>query len=364
MQILKDNRGSGWIELVPHDLDDIYTIFRLIVPDDEVTGVTTRRQRKSGEDVNSDGGKRLTIKLKIKVESVTLHELDESLRVKGIITEGPEDLVSFGQYHTLKIQCKKSFTLHKKQWNTFYTDLLDQSIIRDRKSGIITVLLDDSKYIITRITQHSIQLLVESSAKVTRKFTSVKQNKESYDKYLNQIIEKLSEIIERFTPEFLVIAGPGFTREDLLKRLKRSQLAISADKILLQHVSSAEKSALHELFISKTIPTLVADYQVMQNAQLFESFLQKLTNEENMVCYGITDVMKAYEISATKTILIVDTLLKGINLKERERLESLIEGAKKQGSHVEIIGSESDAGHRLTAFGSIAAILHFPVFFE
>ena len=112
LKILEIDKKHEEVTVKVEDLNDLWTLYNVIAPEDHVTSRTQRRViLKEGSK-----GERKPMLLKLKVESIAFHEFSNRLRVKGTILEGPEDYVSFGSYHTFNIEIGDILTISKEKW--------------------------------------------------------------------------------------------------------------------------------------------------------------------------------------------------------------------------------------------------------
>ena len=105
MKIVKQDTKNGIIEVVPETLDDLWHLSHIVEVNDNVSSKTTRRiQDNTGDKLRSDRGVKKTFYLGIDVEGINFHLFTGKLRLTGVITRGPEDLIPLGSHHTLEVK--------------------------------------------------------------------------------------------------------------------------------------------------------------------------------------------------------------------------------------------------------------------
>ena len=119
MKIIKQDTKEGIVEVVPETLDDLWHLSHIAEVGDNVSSKTTRRiQDNTGDKLRSDRGVKKTFYLGIDVESISFHLFTGKLRLTGVITRGPEDLIPLGSHHTLEVKLNTPLTIKKSKEQT------------------------------------------------------------------------------------------------------------------------------------------------------------------------------------------------------------------------------------------------------
>src|SRR3990172_6034722 len=103
--IIEDKKGFSRV-FIPESFNDLFLLTRIVDRSDLVSSKTTRRIHRTDSSTRSgDKGERLPMTLTLEVKEVRFQdsEVDRRLRVKGLIRDGPADLISIGSNHTLNI---------------------------------------------------------------------------------------------------------------------------------------------------------------------------------------------------------------------------------------------------------------------
>ena len=152
MKIVKQDKKEGIVTLVPETLDDLWHLSHIVEVGDSVSSKTTRRiQDNTGDKLRSDRGVKKTFTLRIDVENITFHIFTGKLRLTGVITKGPEDLIPLGSHHTVEVKLNTPITKMCIRDRTITTQSITFSLInvdkiseipKERKSFILSCLLD------------------------------------------------------------------------------------------------------------------------------------------------------------------------------------------------------------------------------
>ncbi len=149
----------------------------------------------------------------------------------------------------------------------------------------------------------------------------------------------------------LIIGGPGPTKYDFVEghyiptELKNKILAI-------KDLSYTEEFGLQEL-VDKSQDVL-AEEELVAEKKIMSRFFELLSTKQGMVSYGKQEVMKQVKNGVVEVLLLSEDL-------DEKSIEEFEEEAKRFGSKVEIISTETREGAQLRDFGMIAAILRYEV---
>ena len=72
MIVSRFQRNIGIAVVQPEDLQDLWTLRRIISPSDEISGETTRVIKQKGEFTRPDRGERISVRVSMEVESLKL----------------------------------------------------------------------------------------------------------------------------------------------------------------------------------------------------------------------------------------------------------------------------------------------------
>ncbi|MFQ6009701.1 MAG: mRNA surveillance protein pelota [Candidatus Aenigmatarchaeota archaeon] len=321
----------GIARITPESSDDLWILSDMITPGSLVKARTVRSVEVRREERKEKVGKR-PMTLKIKVEKV---ELAESLRLGGKIIEGPED-ISYG-WHTLDIT-PGTFLTVEKEWKKWEVDKIRAAA--KPTEPVHVAILDESEYdlyLVRERKRHLLRLLGPGHAK--------KEGKSRKPEYFGEIIADL----KRREIRHLVIAGPGFIKDELAKEIREKEPEL-ARKMVIEGCSHTGELGFSEVIKRKVLERITKQSRISEETAAVEKFLEELGKEGKMA-YGLEEVKKAAQAGAVQTLLISDK-------KVREN-EELMEMVDKTRGKMMIISSEHPAGERLLAMGGIAALLRY-----
>ena len=149
----------------------------------------------------------------------------------------------------------------------------------------------------------------------------------------------------------IIVGGPGPTKYDFI-----DSGYITADVkkkiIAIKDLSYTDEFGLQELL--EKSQDVLAEEEVIEEKKIVGKFFELLSKKPGLVSYGIEEVMKKLKMGIVETLLVSEAL-------EDKKIEEFEEEAKKVGSDVKIISTETREGNQLKEIGKTAAILRYEV---
>lgn len=336
MKILKKDLKNNLVTLKIENPNDVWTLEKLITPGDMISGKTLRRVQIQREETSEKAGKK-PMWLKIEAEKIEFHETTGKLRITGRILEGPEEAQK-ASYHTFVGEEGAILTI-EKNWKKWQLDKIKKSF--KKTPDILLCLLDE------RRADFSI---ISEKIKEVGEVRNPKAGKDEYGtkEYFGKIIPFLESKSEKV--DKIVIAGPGFTKEDLYAELKE-KTGIS-EKVLVENVSHTGKTGIQEAIKRGIIERVMKESRLVEETKYVEEALAEL-GKDGLVTYGKGKIEEGIEFGAVKTLLVSESVIK--------ENEDLIEKAEKNRAKVVVVSDEHEAGEKLLNFGGLLALLRFKI---
>jgi protein pelota len=340
MQILKTDLRHGIIKLKTENPDDLWHLEKILEAGDLVTSRTLRKTTiKRGSELEQGDKKPVT--LTIRLEKVEYHKDIHVLRLGGPITGGPED-VQLSSYHTLSIDTDSVLTIHKAKWKPYHMDRLKKA--RQRRPLLFICSLDREEADFAGLRESGIEWSGSVRAKkVGQKVGKQERGSEYYQEILG-VLEKSQGF------EAIVLAGPGFEKDNLLKFIQQKNPEL-ARKIILEKVSSAGRRGIQEV-IQTSANRLLKETRVAKETGLVENLLMEITREGNVV-YGRKETERALGMGAVERLLVSEEKI--------HDFEGILDQAEKMRTEIVVISSEHESGERFLAIGGIGGFLRFKI---
>ena len=126
--IVRDSKHSDKSKaIIPEDLDDLFSLRRIIELNDNIITDTTRSIKHKSEFSRPDKGERVKIRILLRIDNIKFDGTVDRIRIGGTILNSDNQLVPKGVHHSLSIKVDDMIILEKKQWKKIQTDILGSS---------------------------------------------------------------------------------------------------------------------------------------------------------------------------------------------------------------------------------------------
>jgi len=352
MKIIKEIKKEGIVEVVPETLDDLWHLSHIIEPGDNASSKTTRRiQDNTGDKLRSDRGVKKTFYLGLNIENTSFHLFTGKLRLTGTITKGPEDLIPLGSHHTLEVKLNTPLKIIKTRWPRWSTKRLNQAIEASKKLSAIIIVIEDDTATIGLMRQFGIEYYGPIKGHVSGK-RIIDKNRQ---KNITDFYEKIIDSITKFNGiQNMVIAGPGFVKNDFYNYLKDKHTDLAKISII-ESTGAGGRNGISEVLKKGTVEKLTSENRVAQEMGAVNNLLTQIGKNSNKIAYGIKETKNAINLGAVSQLLILDTIVPKYNMG---KLMDMVENMKGE---VMVISSEHDGGKQLESLGGVAAILRYQI---
>jgi protein pelota len=357
---------QGYVALIPETVDDLYVLYNLILPEDQVKTRTLRRIRLNEEEGRSDKGERVPMVLTLNVEDVKFHEFAIRLRIKGKIIAGPEDLISFGSYHTFNIEIGTLLTIIKESWSAVDRSRIEEAVKKTTSAKVLIISIDDSEATIAAVSAFSSSVIAHFRERIPKKGGGKeKLRNELIGKFFSKIVFAIEDAITNKYPDtkVIVLAGPGFTKNNFYQHLKtiKNQVKIPVDKIIVENASCGGPSAISEILSKNILGKIIEEEQASSDAVYLEEVMSRIGRNTGTVVYGKQAIIQAIEFGAIEILLLVDNQLRLRDREKRKELDRLLASIQKIGGKIVIMSENHQAGKQVEKFGGMIGLLRFPI---
>jgi len=130
MRIVKFYNMEGTLRVKIETLEDLWTLQRVIFPNDLARSKSLRRFKASDSDV----GELKEVIITLKVERTELDKNASRLRIMGKIVEGkPEQYIRLNSYHTLNVAPMDMLDVIKQSWPSYLIDVIKNAVNDTKK---------------------------------------------------------------------------------------------------------------------------------------------------------------------------------------------------------------------------------------
>lgn len=347
MKVLAHDPKTSFLKLRLESASDLWRLSKLVEVGDRAGAFTHRRDPEVPVDTPGAQRERRPVFLSVRVEQVEFHEFTGHLRFTGTIVEGPFDI---GKHHTLDLEQGTVVSLNKPMITGSDWALLDEGKGSQDEPTLIVACLDWGEGAIVRLHGRAMEVVTEITRRGTGKMFYLGKGKRERDdeEYLSGFLATLETEAQR-TAGGLVIAGPGFCKEELYQRC--TERGRKLNPVLLSS-SEAGLPGVHELLKSGKAEKVLKGHLMVEEAKEVEQLVQSL-GKEGLGAVGPQEVQRALEMGAVQTLMILDTLLHD-KLAGQE-----VDAARRAGATIVIVRHEGEPGKRLKGLGGIGSTLRY-----
>jgi protein pelota len=331
-------KSYGEIRLFPENIDDIWHLDHLISPGDLIFATTLRTADTPTDKIRPEKAEKRPVRLGIRVERVEFHHYANRLRVTGTIEHG----VDTGSYHTLNIEPGYEISVIR-HWRAGDLERIERAVKASVYAVLHILTIEEGEAELFRLRQYGPELVITITMG-SGKGADVNNR----TAFFEQVFDHLHEITGP-----LIIAGPGFIKDDFVKFFKARDLEKAQQSVVVE-TRRTGAGAVREVIGLGTLEKLAGDLQLAREVNLMEEFLKRVSTGEP-VAYGRNDVENAAVCGAIEQILVADTLIRDPGII------TLMERAERSNSSVVVFSTSFDPGKQLEALGGIAALLRYRV---
>jgi len=337
-RILKGSEGE--IALVPDTLDDLWHLKYIIERGDLVFSTTKRTLQGASDKLRPEKLEKSVVRLGIRVEKVEFHRFANRLRIHGLIEHG----VDVGSHHTLNIEEGTELSI-VKVWKKEQLERIAEAVKASQRASVAILTIEEGDAELGLVRQYGI----ESVASVRVSYGKDRGSSRE------EFFAKALELLKGVDAERVVVAGPGFTKDDFLSFVGQKMPEL-VSKMVLESTLSSGKAGFLEVVKRGALTRVMQDERLAREGVLMDELLQRIATD-GAVAYGIDEVRDAVDMGAVDTLLVADEWLRG----ERESwdVDSLLLTAEGCGGRVVVLSSEFEPGERLMHLGGVAALLRY-----
>jgi len=352
MRITERGRGEEGRErltLVPENVDDLWHLSHVLEPGDLVEGDTTRRIQRNDDRMRDTGGEREHLYVTLRVEDVEFARFANRLRVGGLIEAcSRED--QLGLHHTVNVEEHDELTVEKR-FKTDQTERLEEATEAAENPDVAIATVEEGEAYVHTVQQYG----TEEYASFTRP-----TGKGDYARPRSELFADLGEALSHLDPDAIVLAGPGFTKQDARDYIE-AEFRDLAERITAVDTASAGDRGVHEVLKRGAVDEVQRETRISREAELIDELTERIA-EGATASYGPEAVAEAAEFGAVETLLVVDERLRTERQGDGDweiDVNDVIESVERQGGDVVVFSSEFDPGQQLKNLGGIAALLRY-----
>ena len=344
-----DGERERWT-LVPESLDDLWHLSYVLEPGDLVSGETSRRIQRDDDRMRDTGGEREPMSVTLSVEDSEFHKFANRLRVSGTIESASrEDQV--GHHHTLNVEEREEVDI-EKIWQPDQRERIEEAVEATENADVAIATVEEGAASIHTVAQYG--------AEEYASFTGP-TGKGEYARERSELFAELASALSHLDVDAILLAGPGFTKEDARKYIERNAPDVLEKLGATVDTSAIGDRGVHEVLKRGAVEEVQAETRIAEEAEKIDDLTARIAQGAEAT-YGIEKVAEATEFGAVEELLILDERLRAERAGDGEwgvDVNEIIERVEQQGGSVTVFSSEFAPGDQLNSLGGIAALLRY-----
>ncbi len=341
--------GRERVEVVPESIDDLWHLQYVLEPGDRVAGDTTRRIQRNDEQMRDTGGEREPMWVAIAVEDIEFHKFANRLRVGGeIVACSREDQLGF--HHTLNVEERDELSIEKR-FKPDQEARLEEAEEATENPDVAIATVEEGAAHVHTVAQYGTE---------ERATISGPTGKGDFARDRSELFDELASVLSRMDVDAIILAGPGFTKQDALKHFEKNNTGLT-DLITMVDTAAVGDRGVHEVLKRGAVADVQQETRIESEAEAIDELTRRIADGAK-AAYGPEEVNKAAEYGAIEELLILDDKLRKERGPDGEwalNVDEIVRTAEQKGGDVTVFSSEFPPGQQLSNLGGIAALLRY-----
>ena len=354
----KESSGKAYF-VIPEDADDLLTLRRIIENGDYVFADTTRVIKKVKEFARPDKGERIKVRVSVRVESISLDDIVDRLRITGIITNTDNELVPRGIHHSLTVQVGDTITIDKnRKWNDVETNILKRS---GNSTNFILVAIDAQEAAVAKISGTHLKIIPNIySGQSGKRYQHAAKNNPNIEIFFDDIAKTIQSMFSAAEENnsTIIIFGPGETKRRFYNLLVEKHKLEKGKVSLIDGVDVAGEDGIFVFLRSPAIKEAMSSSKLATVSSILDDIMRLVHKGEAKYAMGMQEVSNAASIKAIEYLVFSDSIFKTTDENDVVKLLNLVES---QGAKSFAVDSSTDIGWRVSSLGGIVALLRYSI---
>ena len=355
----KESSGKAYF-VIPEDADDLLTLRRIIENGDYVFADTTRVIKKVKEFARPDKGERIKVRVSVRVESISLDDIVDRLRITGIITNTDNELVPRGIHHSLTVQVGDTITIDKnRKWNDVETNILKRS---GNSTNFILVAIDAQEAAVAKISGTHLKIIPNIySGQSGKRYQHAAKNNPNIEIFFEDIAKTIQSMFSAAADNnaiIIIIFGPGETKRRFYNLLVEKYKLEKGKVSLIDGVDVAGEDGIFVFLRSPAIKEAMSSSKLATVSSILDEIMRLVHKGDAKYAMGMQEVSNAASIKAIENLVFSDSIFKTTDENDVVKLLNLLES---QGAKSFAVDSSTDIGWRVSSLGGIVALLRYSI---
>lgn len=353
--IVRDSKHSEKSKaIIPEDLDDLFTLRRIIEINDNIITDTTRSIKQRSEFSRPDKGERVKIRILLRIETIKFDGTVDRIRIGGTILNSDNQLVPKGVHHSISIKVDDMIILEKKQWKKIQADILKSS---GNDTIYLLVSIDIQEAAIALVTGTHVKIIPNIySGQSGKRFQGSKMINPNIDNFFEEILRGIRSVTNLHSQkQMLILFGPGETKRRFFNFLTKD---FNENITVLDGIDVAGEDGIFVSLRSTSLKELLKASKIGIVSSLLDKLIYLIHKGDPKFAIGVNEVRNAVGNKSIESLIYSNSILE--KLDEVEFID-LLNSTEAVGAKIYGVDASTDIGLRVSSLGGIVGLLRFAI---
>ena len=349
MLLSRLQKRPGIAVVTPENVDDLWTIRRIVIPKDIISGYTKRVIKDKNEHVRPGKGERVRVRLSIEVEKINLDHLLERIRISGKIVETSDESISKGSYHSFNLTIGNSIIIQKNHFEDFHINLIrNKTKSTDR---YIIICIDRRQAGLGLITGTHLKLFSDIESGISGKMYKTNS---TYSNYFDEILKNIINIHKKGIK--IIVTGPSEVKKEFVNYCINNVKSLAKDIALIEGVDLGGQDGIYMSLKSSNFKNFLQNSELTKAISHTEEAINMISRGGKKVCFSFNDTLRASKMGSINVVMISSKIFEGRN--EDDVIE-LLNNIEKFKGRTFLLDSSTEIGKQIDSLGGVLALLRY-----
>jgi protein pelota len=353
--IVRDSKHSEKSKAISaEDLDDLFTLRRIIEINDTIITDTTRSIKQKSEFSRPDKGERVKIRILLRIETIKFDGTVDRIRIVGTILNSDNQLVPKGVHHSISIKVDDMIILEKKQWKKIQADILKNS---GNDTIYLLISIDTQEAAIALVTGTHVKILPNIySGQSGKRFQASRMINANIESFFEEILLGIRSVTNLHAQkQMLILFGPGETKRRFFNFLAKE---FNENITVLEGIDVAGEDGIFVSLRSTSLKELLKASKIGIVSSMLDKLIYLIHSDDPKYAIGVNEVRNAVDNKSIESLIYSNSILE--KLDEGEFID-LLNSTEAVGAKIYGVDASTDIGLRVSSLGGIVGLLRFAI---
>ncbi|MDP9493325.1 MAG: mRNA surveillance protein Pelota [Thermoproteota archaeon] len=353
--IVRDSKHSEKSKAISaEDLDDLFTLRRIIEINDTIITDTTRSIKQKSEFSRPDKGERVKIRILLRIETIKFDGTVDRIRIGGTILNSDNQLVPKGVHHSISIKVDDMIILEKKQWKKIQADILKNS---GNDTIYLLISIDIQEAAIALVTGTHVKILPNIySGQSGKRFQGSRRINANIESFFEEILLGIRSVTNLHAQkQMLILFGPGETKRRFFNFLAKE---FNEKITVLEGIDVAGEDGIFVSLRSTSLKELLKASKIGIVSSMLDKLIYLIHSGDPKYAIGVNEVRNAVNNKSIESLIYSNSILE--KLDEGEFID-LLNSTEAVGAKIYGVDASTDIGLRVSSLGGIVGLLRFAI---